>query len=84
MENKESPNGWVAVSFAALIGLAAELFALALRRAQRIAKGELVQDPAVGRRAGERHGLKHGKDDPRNEKSRRTPANMLYAARVGL
>ena len=41
MEDKESSNGWLAVSFAALIGLAATFFALVLRRAQRIANGGL-------------------------------------------
>jgi predicted PurR-regulated permease PerM len=47
MEEKRSPSGWVAVSFATLIGLAAALFAVALRRAQRIAKGEQPQSPAT-------------------------------------
>ena len=43
MEDKESSTGWSAFSIAALIGLAATFFALVLRRAQRIANGDLPQ-----------------------------------------
>jgi predicted PurR-regulated permease PerM len=47
MGDKEGPSGWVAVSFAALIAMAAALFAMALRRAKRIAKGENSQGASI-------------------------------------
>jgi len=40
MEDKEKSNGWLAVTFAALIGLAAALVALALRVAQLRSRGD--------------------------------------------
>ena len=43
MEDKRESSGWVAISLASLVGLAAALFALALRKTRRATRGNLTQ-----------------------------------------